>query len=161
MAGRTGRPHKPTHLKLVAGNPGKRALNEAEAQPDALIPEPPPELTSDARIEWNQISLKLHKCGLLTTIDRSVLAAYCQAYGRWVEAERVLADMARRDPVTRGLLIKTTNGNVIQNPMIGTANKAMSDMVRYAVEFGMSPSARSRVRANLEKQEDDEERFFG
>jgi phage terminase small subunit len=41
----------------------------------------------------------------------------------------------------------TTNGNAIQNPLIGTANKAASDMVRYAAEFGMTPSARARISA--------------
>ena len=53
--------------------------------------------------------------------------------------------MAERDQLTSGLMIKTTNGNAVQNPLVGTANKAMGDMVRYAAEFGMTPSARSRV----------------
>lgn len=161
MPGRTGRPHKPTHLKLIAGDKNTSRHNPAEANPEALIPEPPPELSVDAREEWDRISVRLHTAGLLTVIDRTTLAAYCQAYGRWIQAEQVLAEMAADDPITRGLMVKTTNGNAIPNPVLGTANKAMSDMVRYAVEFGMSPSSRSRVRANLEKQEDDEERFFG
>jgi hypothetical protein len=29
------------------------------------------------------------------------------------------------------------------------ANKPQNDMVRYAVEFGMTPSARSRIERNL------------
>lgn len=32
---------KPTHLKLVTGNPGKRALNRKEAKAKAAIPAPP------------------------------------------------------------------------------------------------------------------------
>ena len=46
-------------------------------------------------------------------------------------------------------MIKTSNGNLVQNPLVGTANKAMSEMMRYAVEFGMTPSARSRVDAHV------------
>jgi phage terminase small subunit len=42
-------------------------------------------------------------------------------------------------------MIKTKSGNVIQNPLVGTANKAMSDMARYAAELGMTPTARARV----------------
>ena len=53
--------------------------------------------------------------------------------------------MAERDQLTSGLMIKTTNGNPIQNPLVGIANKAAAAMVRYAAEFGMTPSARSRV----------------
>jgi len=30
---------------------------------------------------------------------------------------------------------------------MGAANKAMADMMRYAAEFGMTPSARSRIAA--------------
>ncbi len=55
--------------------------------------------------------------------------------------------MADRDAVTHGLMTKTQGGNAIQNPLVGTANKAMSDMIRYATEFGMTPSARTRIRA--------------
>lgn len=41
--------------------------------------------------------------------------------------------------------IKTSNSSAIQNPPVATANKAASDMVRYAAEFGMMPSARVRL----------------
>src|SRR6266849_6544230 len=75
----------------------------------------------------------------------AALAAYCQAYGRCVTAERVIATMAEKDQLTSGLMIKTTNGNGIQNPLIGTANKAAADMVRYAAEFGLTPVARARL----------------
>jgi P27 family predicted phage terminase small subunit len=118
-----GRKPKPTHLKLVTGNPGKRALPTAEAKP----------------------ATALYKIGLLSGVDRAALAAYCQAYARWVQAERAIAEMAKRDQLTGGLMIKTTNGNAIQNPLVGTANKAATDMVRFAAEFGMTPSARSRI----------------
>ena len=150
----------PTHLKLIAGNPGKRRLNDAEPKPEPLIPDPPPELSADALDEWGRISKRLLAAGMVTAIDRAALAAYCQAYGPWVQAERALAEMAKRDLITSGLLIKTTNGNAIQNPLVGTANKAMSDMVRYAAEFGMTPSARSRVRANFDEKKDPADDFF-
>jgi phage terminase small subunit len=44
-----------------------------------------------------------------------------------------------------GLPIKTSNSNVIPIPLAGTANEAASDMVRYAAELGMTPSARFRL----------------
>ena len=87
------------------------------------------------------------RSGILSALDRGALAAYAQAYGRWVAAERALRVMAARDAVTAGLVIRTQGGNAIQNPLVGTANKAMADMVRYAAEFGLTPSARSRVTA--------------
>jgi len=140
-----GRKPTPTHLKLVRGNPGKRPVNQAEPKPKVVLPSPPAELSEDALAEWNRVASDLYGLGILTAIDRAALAAYAQAYGRWVQAERAAARMADKDQLTSGLMIRTTNGNAVQNPLIGVANKAMADMVRYAAEFGMTPSARSRI----------------
>jgi P27 family predicted phage terminase small subunit len=151
------------HLKLVTGNPGKRALNENEPRPAPALPDPPPHLDDEAKAEWGRVSGQLYALGCLAEIDRAALAAYAQAYSRWLRAERAIAEMAKRDELTRGLMIKTANGNAIMNPLVGVANKAMADMVRYAAEFGMTPSARSRIDADkaAEAQEQDPaERYF-
>jgi P27 family predicted phage terminase small subunit len=159
-----GRKPKPTHLKLVTGNPGKRRLNPAEPRPaSAGVPAPPAELSDEAKTEWRRVARGLHRIGLLTGVDRAALAAYCQAWGRWRQAEHALAEMAMRDPLTRALMVRTKDGNLIQNPLVGIANKAMADMVRYAAEFGMTPSARSRIGAapNPNDKEDPAESYFG
>ena len=63
--------------------------------------------------------------------------------------------MAERDLTTHALMIRTSNGNAVQNPLVGTANKAMADMMRYATEFGVTPSARSRIAAEGYGDDDD------
>lgn len=148
-----GRKPTPTHLKLVRGNPGKRRLNENEPAPEIARPLPPQHLSDEAKVEWGRVIDELYALGLMTGLDRAALAAYCQAYARWVRAESALAKMAERDELTHALMIKTSNGNAIQNPLVGTANKAMAEMVKYAVEFGMTPSARSRVTATGDQEE--------
>ena len=158
-----GRKPKPTHLKLITGNPGRRALNTKEPSPPSALPSPPTHLNDEAKVEWDRVAEDLYRIGILTNIDRAVLAAYCQAYGRWVSAELVLADMAKNDEVTRGLTVETINGNILQNPMVGMANKAMADMVRYAAEFGMTPSARSRINTDalvLKRTVDPADKYF-
>jgi P27 family predicted phage terminase small subunit len=140
-----GRKPTPTHLKLINGNPGKRRLNANEAKPDLARPMPPPFLNDDAKVEWGRLVDRLYEVGLMTEIDRAALAAYCQAYGRWAVAERALAKMAEADADFGALMTKTKDGNLIQNPIVGVANRAMSDMVKYGAEFGMTPSARSRI----------------
>jgi P27 family predicted phage terminase small subunit len=145
-----GRKPIPTHLKVLRGNPGHQALRP-EREPDyeaaVDIPEPPAFLMPVAKEEWRRIATGLYHLGLLTLVDENPLAAYCQAYARWVTAEASLAKMAERDLLTSGLMIKTTGGNAIQNPLVGTANKAASDMLRYAIEFGFTPAARARIAA--------------
>lgn len=154
MAG-SGRKPTPTALKLVKGNPGKRAVNKKEAKVDLAQPTPPAFLCDDGKVEWGRVIDKLYSAGLMTELDRAVLAAYCQSYGRWAQAERALARMAEKDPLNSALMVKTTNGNAVQNPLVGTANKAQADMVRYALEFGMSPSSRSKVNATPDDHKKD------
>jgi P27 family predicted phage terminase small subunit len=155
-----GRKPKPTHLKLIAGTSRASRLNDAEPILEPLLPTPPAELSVDALEEWEKVSRRLLAAGILTAIDRAALAAYCQAYGRWLQAERALAATAKHDAITAGLLIKTTKGNAIQNPLVGIANKAKSDMVRYAAEFGMTPSSRTRVRSTNPSPDDPADHFF-
>lgn len=132
-----GRKPKPTALKRAAGNPGKRALNDAEPEPPAGLPTCPPHLNDIAREEWTRVAQALHDMGVLTVMDRAGLAAYCQAYGRWVEAEERL----RLGPS----LVKTPSGHVQQSPWMGIANKQLELMSRYMIEFGMTPASRSRL----------------
>ena len=60
--------------------------------------------------------------------------------------------MADKDQLTGSLMIKTSNGNAIQNPLVGAANKAAADMMRYVAEFGMMPSARTRIETQASDQ---------
>lgn len=135
----------PTNIKKLTANPGQRPLPTNEPQPKSRRPSPPAHLNEDAQQEWARIESELDALGILSGLDRAALGAYCQAYGRWAQAERALAKMSNQ---ADGLIIKTVSGNMIQNPLVGVANKAMSDMMRYAAEFGMTPSARSRVSAS-------------
>lgn len=83
----------------------------------------------------------------MTEIDRAVFAAYCVEYSRWVAAVDQLAQTT--------LLVKTANDNFMQNPYLAIANKAEARMATLAAEFGMTPSARSKVTAGERPAEDD------
>lgn len=145
---------KPTNLKVVAGTQRADRANPSEPRLEPAAPEPPSFLTPYARAEWVRVCDTLVTAGIMTKSDRAALAAYCQAFGRWQKAEEELAQ--------DDLIITTTNGNQIQNPLVGTANKAMADVVRYAAEFGMTPSARSRIVAlKNDAPEDPAAKFFG
>ena len=157
-----GRKPKPANLKLITGNPGRRKINANAPSPQLARPLPPDHLSDEAKVEWSRVSDELYGLGLLSQVDRAALAAYCQAYARWGQAERALTEMAKKAMPTGALMIISKNGMAIPNPLVGVANKAMADVVRYAAEFGMTPSARSRIEAHklAESPEDDVERFF-
>ena len=116
------------------------------------MPKPPKHLCKDAKREWETVCKTLFEIGVLTEIDKAVLAAYCTAYALWERSWRAINEMSATGKLGAGLMISTTNGNMIQNPLVGTANKAAGDMVRFASELGMTPAARSKIKAGPGKK---------
>ena len=134
----SSKPAKPeAALKLIDGNPGKRRISGREPKPPRTLPTCPAHLSPTAKTEWKRLAGMLNQIGLLTQIDRTVLAAYCQAYGRWVEAERKLAETPA--------LLKTPAGYVQVSPWITISNKQVELMTRLMAELGLTPSSRSRL----------------
>src|SRR5258707_15348900 len=107
-----GPPPQPINLRVLRGNPGKRAFRRGlEPERPAEPPEALAFLVGHACDEWYRIAGGLHQLGLLTALDVMPLAAYCQAYATWRAAEELLAQMAARDPVTSGPLVKSPPGD--------------------------------------------------
>ena len=137
-----GRKPKPTALRRSEGNPGKRAYNHAEPAAPGDLPDCPEHLSAAARAEWDRLAGVMHEMGVLSTVDRAGFAAYCQCYGRWVEAELKLKETP--------LLYKTQTGYIQQSPWLSVANKQLELMGRYMTEFGLTPASRARVAVALE-----------
>jgi P27 family predicted phage terminase small subunit len=160
MGTRGPRP-KPTALRVLEGNKGKRALPQSEPAPPANMPTCPDYLNAYARGEWARVANTLYSIGTLVEIDQTMLAAYCVAYSRWRHAEEDLERMAQSDASTHAAVIRTKQGNLIQNPMVGVANTARREMQRLAAEFGLSPSSRTQIEADPFLNDPISKRFFG
>jgi len=132
-----GRRPKPTRLKLLSGNPGKRPLNKHEPRPDPAVPDCPTELGPVARQEWDRLAGELEKLKILTSLDRAALAAYCGAYALWAEATEAIQKY--------GTMVKSPSGYPIQSPYVSIANRQAEIMMRIASEFGFTPASRSRI----------------
>lgn len=142
-----GRKAKPTKIKILEDYRNKKRINPNEPEPEAKIPSCPAHLTATAKTEWRRISKELQALGILSEVDRSAFAAYCVVYGRWVEAEKILAKAKGSG------LIKTALGNIVQHPSLSIANKALELMHKYLTEFGMTPSSRTRVSVKVKEPE--------
>lgn len=105
------------------------------------LPRCPEHLSPVARNEWRRLATPLFEAGVLTLADRAALAAYCQAYARWAEAETKLAETPA--------LLKTPNGYVQQSPWLSVANKQMELMGRFMAELGLTPVSRQRLDITL------------
>jgi P27 family predicted phage terminase small subunit len=132
-----GRRPKPTRLKVLTGNPGKRPLNINEPRPEAAVPECPVELGPVARREWDRLAVELSSLRILTNLDRAALAAYCGAYAMWAEATEAIQKF--------GTMVKSPSGYPQQSPYVAVANRQAEIMMRIASEFGFTPASRSRI----------------
>lgn len=141
-----GRPRIPTKLHILHGNPGKRPLNDREPEPPAAIPDLPSILTGEALLEWHRITKELIELKILTRVDRAALAAYCAAWGRWVEAEEHL----KLEP----MVFKAPSGYPVLSPWWSVANKAMDQMKAFLTEFGLSPASRTRIKGSARPDDD-------
>ena len=45
---------KPTKLKLLEGNPGRRPINDKEPKPKERLPQCPTHLSEEAKREWQR-----------------------------------------------------------------------------------------------------------
>lgn len=147
---------KPTALKLLQCNPGKRRLNCNEPQAPTDVPHCPRHLTAEAKAEWRRIAPVLASMRVLRADDRAALAAYCQHWARWVQAEQAIAEMGG------ALIVKTPSGCPIQNSYVGIANTAMDAMRKFLSEFGLTPSSRSRIVVDRGPDSNqDDQAYFG
>ena len=132
-----GRRPKPTALKELEGNPGKRRLNTAEPKPEGDL-YAAPEWMSDSQREGWAYAITHAPYGLLKQLDRSMLAI-------WVVAEDLHREAAEKI-AQYGLLTKSPNAGLpLQSPYLAILNKQAQIMIKAGVELGFSPASRSRV----------------
>ena len=145
MAAR-GRKPKPTALKVLEGNPGKRPLNDHEPIPPKEELKCPSWLLPEAQKEWKRLASSLEAMGVLTMADLTAFAGYCQAYARWKEAEEFITQ--------HGSIFKTPSGYVQQVPQVSIAQQNLKIMQSFCSDFGLTPATRARIIAGGGGSED-------
>lgn len=147
---------KPTALKVLQGNPGKRALNLSDGvNPRVEIPSPPKHLAPAARKEWKRITPILEELGLISGLDRAALGLYCQCVGRLEELELAFTGQVKRlqadegmeyaDAVYRASYAVAKSGYAQQSVIVQLIRSQRHEVHRYLMHFGLSPAARARV----------------
>jgi P27 family predicted phage terminase small subunit len=148
-------------MKILHGEPNKDRINFKEPKPLSLKTTCPAHLSSHAKSEWKRIVPELEAMGIFSKIDRAALAAYCQAYGRWVDCELKIKEIQAeaiknsKDSIN-AYLLKTQAGNVIINPLLSVSNKALEQMRQFLTEFGLTPVSRTRINTDMDTKQEDE-----
>jgi P27 family predicted phage terminase small subunit len=153
-----GRNRKPTNMKALMGNPGRRPLNENEPAADKGIPDMPQGLSAAAEQEWHRIIPILQRMDVLTVAYSAAVAGYCQAYARWLDAE---ADIVANGSIIEEPIIRRRRGEddeVVgykrkKNPAVAIANESMKIMRAFLSDFGLSPASLSKVTKNVEEEQ--------
>jgi P27 family predicted phage terminase small subunit len=149
---RTGRPPKPTKLKILAGNPGKRPLPKGEPQPTQGAPSRPDWLLPEAKREWSRLAPELERLGLLTGVDRAAFASYCQCWAMYVDAVK--------DVEKSGTFKTLESGYEMPRASVGIAVKMLEKLSALGAKFGLSPSDRARISIPEPKKEDEFDSFL-
>src|SRR5688572_3760911 len=140
---------KPTALRVLEGNPGKRPLNDREPKPRSIAPRCPRHLDKEAQREWRRIVPILLRMRVLTEADEYTLGMLCQTYSTLIKAQQKLSET--------GLLLKMRSGYVQQNPLLGIVNNCTETISRLSREFGLTPASRTRLQALPQAQVDSNE----
>jgi P27 family predicted phage terminase small subunit len=130
----------------LAGNPGKRPLNQNEPEPQPGEPGMPPYLSAAAKAKWQQLTPILLGMGVLTVADGDALALYCETWANYVRSIRTLrskkATPADREAARR------------------ERNNCFGVMEKMFARFGLTPADRSRIHVAPVKKEDPFEAKF-
>jgi P27 family predicted phage terminase small subunit len=113
-------------------------------------PAAPTWLSTEAKAEWKRVVPELDELGILARVDRAVLAAYCDAWAKFVLASRALD--------SDGLLRVDRWDRTGKHPLWSCWRDASGLVAQLARLIGASPEA--RLRMNLPEPDGDDEGAF-
>lgn len=140
--GGRGRKPKPTKLRALNGNAGKRPLNNNEPKFSEIVDIEPPAWLPDLAVEmWQRVVPELLANKILTLVDIHNVEAFCLAYARWRDAESHVSE--------NGVVINTPMGGMVKNPALTVVNEAKKQMIQFGSLLGLDPSSRSRLTGSV------------
>ena len=147
-----GRKPKPTEMKRRAGNPGKRKLPQAEPKP-RVSPDMKVGAIGRLATQFRERYLpELRRLKVLTDVDVAAFELMGAHYATaWNAARRI-----QREGLTR-----VSDGFMHKHPLLQVFRDNSNAFRTYAAEFGMTPSARSRIHVEEAEQLSLAEVLFG
>lgn len=139
---RSGPPKTPTKLKKARGtHRADRDLPGAEPVASKSAPKIPfsVECNPAALDCWKRTTAALKRMGILSADDGLALEALCMAQATCEDGELEIK--------LNGLTIIGSHGGRVANPAVAIVRNARAQVHRLSVEFGLTPAARTRVRA--------------
>ena len=143
-----GRKPTPTNLKLLKGETRPSRINKNEPKPKPLAPAAAAWLSADARKLRKGLAPKLEALGILTEADGASFDLMLTHYSLASEAARTLKK--------EGSIIEDSKGYPAKHPAVQILRDHSAAFLRYAAEFGLTPSSRARLNLVTPEEEIDE-----
>ena len=137
---------KPSAQEIFEGMPGKRGLNPHEPKPAGREPKIPKYLDAKGRKHWRELAPILSSMRVLTEADGQALGLLCQ---KMADHEDLVENLRKT-----GWLVKNPSGAVHPNPLAAQTAQTSREILLLLREFGLTPSARTRVHASEQKRAD-------
>ena len=145
-----GRKPTPTFLRVIRGNPSKRAMPKREPVPHGDLLKAPEFLSDAQRRYWTQAIAALPP-GLLKRSDSPLLAGFVMAYATAIECNDKMAYTS----LVIGVGPKSSRV-LMGNPYERIRRQNISLMVKIASEIGLSPVSRTRIELSPDSGAPDE-----
>ncbi len=144
-----GRKPKPTTLRVLQGNPGKRALNHEEPDFGVGAPPKPSYFDKYASEEWDVLTGILVPARVLTKGEIGVLVVACDAYAQFRHCQKFLKDQGS---LSYDASSAQGGRNYKPYPEVAQLNQARRQYLSALSELGLTPSARTKVKRIPESQ---------
>lgn len=138
--GRRGPRPEPTATLRLKGSWRANSRPEEPVPPAGPI-RCPGWIPEEAKTAWRVLAPMLEEMGVFTRADRNALTRYCVLWARWRTAEEAIEEKG-----------STSGGRLI--PEVRLAGELAAALLRLEQEFGLTPSARTRIHAEQQKVED-------
>jgi P27 family predicted phage terminase small subunit len=113
-------------------------------------PEQPPNLSPEAKAEWERIVQRLAALNVLTPAHQTGLMILCESWAEYQQAQARVAE--------EGLILRAPNGRPYRHPCVAIAWAAQREYRAWAAEFGLTLSAEGRIDlTGLPSPEDDDD----
>jgi P27 family predicted phage terminase small subunit len=153
--GRTGRPPKPTHLKVLSGDEERR-INRDEPEPEPAellgvdLKAPPRGIGARAAKVWRQYAPDLVDKHVLTTWDVALFESFCHAVADYHELRAKRRAHARDEYQHDAFTGIGSQGQLVRSPYWSAEQDALDRMMKLSTRFGLSPADRAGLVASPE-----------
>jgi P27 family predicted phage terminase small subunit len=158
--GRRGFKPKPLELKRLHGS-WRADVKQPKPIGDGTIPSCPKGLSAKSKEKWFEVIQQLRRISesLLSSVDVQMLARYCVIWELWDKARRFIEKNGE-------VLVVRDKNNKVKNikplPQTKLFLRYSQELLKIEAEFGMSPSARTRVggESKIANEASKKSRFF-